>query len=143
MDKVRDRNLDREVYILGGITPLKSSKMAEYMNSQVAGMDIPEEVIRRMKAVPAKEQRREGLKISIETIQALKEMKGIHGVHIMAIEGEEAVPQIVEGAGLYPRPTFRCFFDTNRNNVNQNSKRFCFGHLNFDLVLFRISLHGI
>ena len=104
MEKVRDRNLDREVYILGGITPLKSSKMAEYMNSKVAGMDIPEEVLRRMKAVPAKEQRREGLKISIETIQALKEMKGVHGVHIMAIEWEEVVPQIVEGAGLYPRP---------------------------------------
>jgi methylenetetrahydrofolate reductase (NADPH) len=104
MEKARDRNLDREVYILGGITPLKSSKMAEYMNSQVAGMDIPEEVLRRMKAVPAKEQRREGLKISIETIQALKEMKGVHGVHIMAIEWEEVVPQIVEGAGLYPRP---------------------------------------
>ena len=104
MDKVRDRNLDREVYILGGITPLKSAKMAEYMNSKVAGMDIPEEVIRRMKAVPAKEQRREGLKISIETVQALKEMKGVHGVHIMAIEWEEVVPPMVEGAGLYPRP---------------------------------------
>jgi methylenetetrahydrofolate reductase (NADPH) len=79
--------------------------MAEYMNSKVAGMDIPEEVIRRIKAVPAKDQRQEGLKISIETIQALKEMKGVHGVHIMAIEWEEIVPQIVEGAGLYPRPT--------------------------------------
>jgi methylenetetrahydrofolate reductase (NADPH) len=74
------------------------------MNSKVAGMDIPAEVIRRMKAVPAKDQRQEGLKISIETIQALKEMKGVHGVHIMAIEWEEAVPPLVEGAGLYPRP---------------------------------------
>lgn len=104
MIQVRDRGLHEQVHILGGITPLKSAKMAEYMKSQVAGMDIPDEVIFRMKSVPAKEQRREGLKIGIETIQVLKEMEGIKGVHIMAIEWEEAVPQIVEEAGLLPRP---------------------------------------
>jgi methylenetetrahydrofolate reductase (NADPH) len=78
--------------------------MAEYMRTQVAGMDIPEEIVGRMKLVPAKEQRREGIKISIETIQALKEIEGVHGIHIMAIEWEDAVPQIVEQAGLFPRP---------------------------------------
>jgi methylenetetrahydrofolate reductase (NADPH) len=66
-------------------------------------MDIPEALISRMKSVSPKEQRKEGLKISIETIRALKEMEGIHGIHIMAIEWEEAVPQIVEEAGLLPR----------------------------------------
>jgi methylenetetrahydrofolate reductase (NADH) len=105
MTQVRERGLHEKVYILGGITPLKSAKMAEYMKSQVAGMDIPEEMIRRMKSVPAKEQRQEGLKISVETVQALKEIEGVKGVHIMAIEWEEAVPQIVEKAGLLPRPT--------------------------------------
>jgi methylenetetrahydrofolate reductase (NADPH) len=104
MTQVRDRGLHDQVYILGGITPLKSAKMAEYIRAKVAGMDIPEELIRRMKSVPGKDQRREGLKISVETIQALKEMDGVHGVHIMAIEWEEAVPQIVEEAGLLPRP---------------------------------------
>jgi methylenetetrahydrofolate reductase (NADPH) len=104
MTQVRDRGLHDKVYILGGITPLKSAKMAEYMRTKVAGMDIPEDLVRRMKSVPGKEQRREGLKISVETIQALKEMEGVHGVHIMAIEWEEAVPQIVEEAGLLPRP---------------------------------------
>ena len=79
--------------------------MAEYMKDQVAGMDIPDVLIKRMKAVPAKGQRQEGIKISIETIQALKEIQGVHGVHIMAIEWEETVPQIVEQAGLMPRPT--------------------------------------
>jgi methylenetetrahydrofolate reductase (NADH) len=104
MSQVRNRGLHEKVYILGGITPLKSAKMAEYMKSQVAGMDIPEEMIRRLKSVPAKEQRREGLKISVETIQILKEIEGVRGIHIMAIEWEEAVPQIVEKAGLLPRP---------------------------------------
>lgn len=104
MAHVRDRGLHEKVYILGGITPLKSAKMAEYMKTRVAGMDVPEEMIRRLKGVPAKEQRREGLKISVETIQALKEIEGVSGIHLMAIEWEEVIPQIVEEAGLLPRP---------------------------------------
>jgi methylenetetrahydrofolate reductase (NADH) len=104
MNQVRDRGLHEKAYILGGITPLKSAKMAEYMNSRVAGMEVPEPIIKRLKSLPAKEQRPEGLKIAVETIQALKEMEGVRGVHIMAIEWEEAVPQLVEEAGLLPRP---------------------------------------
>jgi len=104
MSQACDRGLDAQVYILGGITPLKSGRMAEYMANNVAGMDVPDEIITRMKAVPAKEQRQEGVKIAVETIHALREMKGVSGVHIMAIEWEEIVPQIVEQAGLFPRP---------------------------------------
>ena len=104
MREVRDRGLDEQVAILGGVTPLKSARMAEYMAKNVAGMDIPGAVIDRMKAVPAKEQRQEGIKIAVETIQALLEIKGVRGVHIMAIEWEEAVPELVEKAGLLPRP---------------------------------------
>ena len=104
MGLVRDYGLADKVYILGGITPLKSVRMAEYMAKQVAGMDIPEEIINRMKSVPAKEQRQEGIRIAVETILALKEIGGVHGVHIMAIEWEDAVPPIVEEAKLFPRP---------------------------------------
>ena len=104
MDLVKEYGMSDKVYILGGITPLKSVRMAEYMAKNVAGMDIPEEVIDRMKSVSAKEQKQEGIKIAVETAQALKEMDGVHGVHIMAIEWEDAVPQIVEEAKLFPRP---------------------------------------
>ena len=104
MGQVRDRGIDKKVFILGGVTPLKSARMAEYMGQNVAGMDIPEEIIARMKSVAPKEQRAEGLKICVETIQALQEIPGIRGVHIMAIEWEEAVRQLVEEAGLLPRP---------------------------------------
>jgi methylenetetrahydrofolate reductase (NADPH) len=104
MGLVRDLGMADKVYILGGITPLKSAKMAEYMAKNVAGMDIPEEVINRMKAVPAKEQRQEGIKIAVEAIHELRDIKGVHGVHVMAIEWEEAVPQIVEESKLFPRP---------------------------------------
>lgn len=104
MKGVRDRGLDRKVYILGGITPLKSVRMAEYMGKNVAGMDVPEEIITRLKGVPPKDQRQEGIKIAVEIIQALKEIEGVHGIHIMAIEWEDVVPQLVEEAGLHPRP---------------------------------------
>ncbi len=104
MEQVRDRGLDTRVFILGGITPLKSVRMAEYMRDNVAGMDVPDEIIARMKGAPPKEQRQEGVKIAVETIQALKAMKGVHGVHIMAIEWEEIVPELVEKGGLLPRP---------------------------------------
>jgi methylenetetrahydrofolate reductase (NADPH) len=104
MGLVRDRGLHKKVYILGGITPLKSARMAEYMSKQVAGMDVPEEVIERMKKVPPKEQRQEGITIAVEAIKALRSIEGVHGVHIMAIEWEDIVPRLVEEAGLSPRP---------------------------------------
>ncbi|MGD0229969.1 MAG: methylenetetrahydrofolate reductase [Syntrophorhabdales bacterium] len=104
MAEARDKGLDGNVAILGGVTPLKTARMAEYMAKNVAGMDIPDAVIARMKAVPAKEQREEGIRIAVETIEALKGIKGVRGVHIMAIEWEEAVPELVEKAGLLPRP---------------------------------------
>jgi methylenetetrahydrofolate reductase (NADPH) len=103
MEMARDRGLTEKVYILGGVTPLKSVGMAKYMRNKVAGMDIPDEVIDRMEKVPKEKQKEEGINICIETIQRLKEMDGVQGVHIMAIEWEEAVGEIVERAGLLPR----------------------------------------
>ena len=71
---------------------MKSVGMANYMKNLVPGMDVPDEVINRLKGVPKKDQAKEGIKIAMETIQRLKEMKGIAGVHIMAIEWEETGP---------------------------------------------------
>lgn len=104
LDMAHDRGLTRKAYILGGVTPLKSSGMAKYMKNKVSGMDIPDDVIKRMQGVPTAKQREEGIKICVETILRLKEMAGVKGVHIMAIEWEDAVGEIVERAGLLPRP---------------------------------------
>jgi methylenetetrahydrofolate reductase (NADPH) len=104
MGMARDRGLTEKVHILGGVTPLKSAGMARYMKKRVAGMDVPDEIIRRMEGVPSKKQAEEGLKICAETIRRLKELPGVRGVHIMAIEWEEVVGEIVERAGLLPRP---------------------------------------
>ncbi len=107
LDQLNDMGITEKVYILGGVTPMKSVGMAKYMKNLVPGMDVPDEIINRLKGVPKKDQAKEGIKICIETIQQLKEMKGISGVHVMAIEWEERVPEIVEEAGLLPRPTVK------------------------------------
>ena len=104
MAGARDEGLTDKVHILAGVTPLKSEGMARYMASRVAGMDIPDSVLKRMAGVPKKNAAREGIKICLETIAALREIPGVRGVHIMAIEWEEKVAEIVEAAGLLPRP---------------------------------------
>ena len=106
MKMASDRGLTEKVFILGGVTPLKSPGMARYMKNKVSGMDIPDEVIKRMEGVSKEKQREEGIRICLETIEKLKEMPGVKGVHVMAIEWEEAVGEIVERSGLLPRPSF-------------------------------------
>ena len=106
MKMARDKGLTEKVFILGGVTPLKSPGMAKYMKNKVAGMDVPDALIKRIEGVPKEKQKEEGIKICVETIQQLKENPGVKGVHIMAIEWEETVREIVERAGLLPRPTF-------------------------------------
>jgi methylenetetrahydrofolate reductase (NADPH) len=102
MELVRDRGLHKKVKILGGVTPIKSMGAAKYMKNNVSGITIPDSLIERMQG--AEKKKEEGLNIAIETIQQLKEIEGVAGVHVMAIAWEEVVPEIVERAGLYPRP---------------------------------------
>jgi methylenetetrahydrofolate reductase (NADPH) len=104
MKQARDRGLLEKVHILAGVTPFKSAGMAKYMKNRVPGMDVPDDVVKRMSEAPKEKQADEGINICVETIQRLKEVEGVKGFHIMAIEWEEKVPEIVERGGLYPRP---------------------------------------
>ena len=104
MEMVCDLGVHEKMYILAGITPFKSVGMARYMKTSVPGMDIPEEMIDRLKGVPKEKVADEGIKICVELIERVRAIKGVAGVHIMAIEWEQKVPQIVETARLYPRP---------------------------------------
>ncbi|MFH1242343.1 MAG: methylenetetrahydrofolate reductase [Pseudomonadota bacterium] len=104
MKLARERGLHEKVYILAGVTPFKNVGMAKYMKNRVPGMDVPDEVVKRMSGVPKEKQAEEGINICVETIQRLKECEGVRGFHIMAIEWEEKVPEIAERSGLYPRP---------------------------------------
>jgi len=104
MRRVRDRGLHEKTFIMAGMTPMKSAGMAKFMKKRVPGMDVPDEIIARLAGVEKKKQAQEGIDICVEHIQRLKEVEGIAGFHVMAIEWEEKVPEIVERSGLYPRP---------------------------------------
>jgi methylenetetrahydrofolate reductase (NADPH) len=104
MEAVRDRGLHEKVHILAGITPMKSVGMAKYMKNKVPGMDVPDDLIKRLASMPKEKQPEEGIVVAVESIQRLKQIEGVRGFHIMAIEWEQKVPEIVERAGLLPRP---------------------------------------
>ena len=111
MDKFRkwvaqanDMGLTEKVYILAGVTPMKSVGMAKYMKSKVPGMDVPDDIIKRLQGAEKGKVAAEGIKIACEQIEEFKEMKGVHGVHLMAIEWEHKVPEIAEQAKVLPRP---------------------------------------
>jgi 5,10-methylenetetrahydrofolate reductase len=98
MDDVRSQGLDKKVYILAGVTPLKSVSMAERMKFHVPGTDVPDVVYQRMKN--AIDPKKEGYAIALETIRELKVLSGVHGIHITALFWEEIIPALVKDAGL-------------------------------------------
>ena len=113
MKRVVDLGVHKQVSILAGVGPLKTPGAAKYMRYQVPGMDVPDEIVERMEAAgkgiedkkaKAAANKEEGIKICVEMIQQMREIEGVAGVHIMAIEWEEAVPIVMEKAGLLPRP---------------------------------------
>ena len=106
MRMAREEGLTEKVYILAGVTPLKSAGMARFMANKVAGMDIPEDTFQRMASVPKEKAAAEGIKICLETIAELRDIQGVSGIHLMAIEWEEKVAEIIKAADLLPRPAF-------------------------------------
>jgi len=104
MELVREKGLHKKVKILAGLTPIRSLGAAKYMKAKVPGVEVPDEIIERLEKVPKEQRAQEGIKLTVEAINQLKEIEGVAGVHIMAIEWEEAISEICEAAGLYPRP---------------------------------------
>jgi 5,10-methylenetetrahydrofolate reductase len=128
MRRVVDLGLHEKTYILAGVAPIKSLGAARYMATKVPGMEVDPEYIERMRnstrdlpsikeikamddAEEAKTARKarsqaaqtEGIQICVDIINACKEIEGVHGVHIMAIEWEEAVDSIVKACQIGPK----------------------------------------
>ncbi len=104
IQQANDMGLTEKCYILAGVTPMKNVGMAKYMKNKVPGMDVPDEIIKRLQGVDKKDQAEEGIKMALEQIEEFKGMKGVAGVHMMAIEWEHRVPEIAERAKVLPRP---------------------------------------
>jgi methylenetetrahydrofolate reductase (NADPH) len=104
MQQVRDLGLHERAYILIGVGPLRSERAAEYMRANVPGVRIPDEVVARLRKTPKERKQAEGKRICAEIIQQVREIEGVAGIHVMAYRQEELVAEIIEEAGLLPRP---------------------------------------
>ena len=104
MAQVRDLGLHERAYILIGVGPLRSERAAEYMRANVPGVRIPDEVVERLRKTPKERKQAEGKRICAEIIQQVREIEGVAGIHVMAYRQEELVAEIIEEAGLLPRP---------------------------------------
>jgi len=102
MDMVNELGLSQQAHILAGVIPMKSVGMARYMKTSVPGIIVPDEIVKRMEQ--AKSAKEEGVKLTLELVQQIKEIPGIHGIHIMAVGWEDIVGEVVEKCGLMPRP---------------------------------------
>ena len=116
MQRCGDLGLLDKVYVLAGVIPVKGPAGARYMRDSVPGMDVPNEVVERLEAAgkgiedkkaKAEANKKVGIDITVELIQQVREIPGVAGVHIMAVEWEEAVKTIMEKAGLLPRPVIK------------------------------------
>ncbi|MDK2821367.1 MAG: methylenetetrahydrofolate reductase [Clostridia bacterium] len=101
MAMVRKRGLHKEAYIIAGVMPLKSARAAKFMQQSVAGITVPEDIIKRMER--ADDPKQEGIAICVEQIKHLQKIEGVAGVHIMAVMWEDIIPTIVKEAGLHNR----------------------------------------
>ena len=105
LNELGKRNILDKVFILIGVTPLKTFKMGKYMNDEVPGVSIPDSILKRMEAAEkAGNAQEEGVQIALELIENIKKFKGqgVSGLHIMAVGWEEIVPRIVTEAQVLP-----------------------------------------
>ena len=102
LNELAKRDVLGKVYILAGVTPMKSLKMAQYMDKEVPGIFVPKKLMDRMEAA-GKGAEEEGVQIALELIEGIKKLEGIQGIHLMAVGWEEIVPRIVTESGIAPR----------------------------------------
>jgi methylenetetrahydrofolate reductase (NADPH) len=117
MGVVRNMGLHERTAILAGIIVPRNLAMLKYMDSSVAGVNVPKPLLERMaeakesaggdKKQARRKEADEGVSISVELIERVREIEGVRGVHIQAIEWEKRLPEIVRKAGLLPRPDLR------------------------------------
>lgn len=106
MEKVRELGIHKKVPILAGVIPIKSLGAVRYMKNNVSGMIVPDEIFDRIKDADKDKRKEEGIKLCVEMMKHLQTIEGVAGIHLMAVAWEEIVPEIMERAGLLPRPKF-------------------------------------
>ena len=104
MKQVVDLGLHEKTAILAGVGPAKSLAGLEFMRNDVAGMDIPDHLLKRMRGLSKEDQTRAGVDIACEIAEEIRQIEGVRGLHLMAIGAPTLIPLVVERLGLHPRP---------------------------------------
>ncbi len=99
LEQLDKRNILDKVFILVGIAPLKSYKLAEYLHTKVPGVTLPENILKRMEKA-GESAPEEGVQIALELIDKIKRKRGVNGIHIMTLSWESIVRRIVTESGL-------------------------------------------
>ena len=105
MAMVMDLGLTQQVFIIPSIGIPRSARGARFMREKVPGLYVPDWLVDRLEKTPQARQAEEGIQIAVELVKAVREIKGIAGVHLIGIKWEEGVVQVADAAGLTPRPT--------------------------------------
>jgi methylenetetrahydrofolate reductase (NADPH) len=92
------------------------------MRRRVPGVVIPDEIVERLRKTPAERKREEGKRICVEIIRQVREIEGVAGVHVMAYRQEELVAEIIEEAGLLPRPRRAGWAQTRASSQGQGRR---------------------
>jgi methylenetetrahydrofolate reductase (NADPH) len=100
MAQVRDLGLAERCAILAGVGAVRSLRALDYMRDKVPGVYVPDEIYRRLRAVPADRTAAEGVRLAAEIVEQVREIPGVAGVHLLVAGNEQAVPGILDGAGL-------------------------------------------
>jgi methylenetetrahydrofolate reductase (NADPH) len=103
MARCGELGLLEHVWVLAGVFIPTSARGTRYLRDQVPGVDVPDDVITRMDAAAPQEQREEGIRIALEIVEDVRQIPGVSGIHLMTINHDEAIPRVVEAAGLLPR----------------------------------------
>lgn len=104
MKRVVDLGLHEKTAILAGVGPIRSIRAAEYMANEVAGMDVPDRIVKRLRGLDKERQMNEGVAICLEIAEEVRQIEGVRGLHIMAVSWASIIPELVERLGLHPRP---------------------------------------
>ncbi|MEX0753933.1 MAG: methylenetetrahydrofolate reductase [Actinomycetota bacterium] len=99
-----DLGCTERAWILAGVYIPRSARAAAYMRDIVPGIDVPEDVVRRLEGVPKQRQEAEALEMTLELCEELRAMEGIAGLHLMSIKGDHLITEAIERLGLLPRP---------------------------------------
>jgi methylenetetrahydrofolate reductase (NADPH) len=97
LESLRREGVPERAFVLIGVSPLKSLRLARYLNDNIPGVTIPDRTMRRL-ADAGDGFAEESIRMTVENIRRLREKSGVHGVHIMPLGWESAVPQIIEQA---------------------------------------------